>query len=228
MARACRRGERARPECAIRAPTTKWFVSRNPPPHFQGGDSIVSSLIICVVFACPSIRDLRNKRCGNFVTSFKGNRGMRLLELHSSRAASKHNRMLSVLLALALNAGAGAAHAQTTQGELPQSPSGTIRGTVTVLSQQGEPNPLEGIRVELAKSPQDSQPLATLTDAAGPYEFTQSRVGIYTLRVNQQGFKPFAEEVSLAADQTSAQNVTLALATVMDKMAVQDQPPTPS
>ena len=183
----------------------------------------MSSLIICVVFACPSIRDLRNKRCGNFVTSFKGNRGMRLLELHSSRAASKHNRMLSVLLALALNAGAGAAHAQTTQGELPQSPSGTIRGTVTVLSQQGEPNPLEGIRVELAKSPQDSQPLATLTDAAGHYEFTQSRVGICTLRVNQQGFKPFAGTISLSANQTAVVDITLALDTIEEKVEVKEQ-----
>jgi len=88
---------------------------------------------------------------------------------------------------------AGAVRAQTAPQELPQSPNGTIRGAVTVLSQQGEPNPLEGIRVELSKGPQDLQPLATFTDSAGLYEFTQLAGGVYTLRVNQQGFKAFAE-----------------------------------
>jgi len=148
---------------------------------------------------------------------------MRLLELHRSRATSKRNRTLCVLLVLALGVAAGAVRAQTAPQELPQSPNGTIRGAVTVLSQQGEPNPLEGIRVELAKGPQDLQPLATFTDSAGLYEFTQLAGGVYTLRVNQQGFKAFAETISLGANQTSVVDITLALDTVVEKVEVKEQ-----
>jgi Carboxypeptidase regulatory-like domain/TonB-dependent Receptor Plug Domain len=131
--------------------------------------------------------------------------------------------MLSVLLGFALSVAAGAARAQTTERGLPQSPSGTISGAVTVLSEEGKPNPLEGIRVELAKSAQDSSPLATLTDSAGRYEFTQLAGGAYTLRVSQQGFKPFAETVSLGVNQASVADVALVLDTVVEKVEVKEQ-----
>jgi carboxypeptidase family protein len=104
-----------------------------------------------------------------------------------------------VLLAFALSVAVGEAHTQSTQGDLPQSPSGKIHGVVRVLDQQKEPSPLEGIRVELRGSAQDSQLLAVLTDSAGHFEFTQLPPGIYTFRVNQQGFKPFTEMISLNA-----------------------------
>ena len=93
----------------------------------------------------------------------------------------------------------------------------------TVLDQQKEPSPLEGIRVELRGSSQDSQPLATLTDSAGHYEFTQLPAGTYTLRVNQQGFKPFAETVSLNANETSVIGIALALDTVVERVEVKEE-----
>jgi len=65
-------------------------------------------------------------------------------------------------------------------GSPPQSSKGTIRGVVTVLGQQAEPSLLEGVSVELRESSQDSQPLATLTDSAGHYEFTPLPAGKYT------------------------------------------------
>ena len=148
---------------------------------------------------------------------------MRLSKLHRAGAGSGHNCMLSVLLALALSTAAVATRAQTAQRDLAPSPSGMIWGAVTVLSQQGEPNPLEGIRVELAKGPEDLQPLGTVTDSAGHYEFTQLAGGAYTVRVSQQGFKPFAEEVSLGAAQTAVVDVTLALDTIVDKVEVKEQ-----
>src|SRR5207302_11433947 len=111
------------------------------------------------------------------------------LELLRARRSPK--RGFSVLLTLALSVAVGAAHTRSTPAELPQAPNGTIQGMATVLDHEKEPSPLEGIRVELRGSSQDSQPLATLTDSAGHYEFTQLPAGTYTLRVNQQGFKPF-------------------------------------
>jgi len=148
---------------------------------------------------------------------------MRLLGLHSQWEVSKGNRMLSVLLALALNVAAGAARMRTPQRELPQSPSGTIRGVVTVLDQQAEASPLEGIRVELEESSQGSQPLATLTDSTGYYEFVQLPGATYTLRVSQQGFKPFTETISLNADETSVVGIALTLDTVVEKVEVKEQ-----
>src|SRR5713226_1819493 len=103
--------------------------------------------------------------------------------------------LLSVLLALALGVAVDGARAQPAQGEPAQSPSGEIQGIVKVLGQQAEPSFLEGIRVELKKSSQDSQLFTTLTDSTGHYEFTGLLEGTYTLRVIQQGFKPFAETI---------------------------------
>src|SRR5712664_3857465 len=143
------------------------------------------------------------------------------LELDRARQAPK--QMLSVLLAFALSVAIGAARTRTTQGKLPQSSGGTIQGIVTVLGQQAEPSALEGIRVELGESSQDSQPLATLTDSAGHYEFTQLPAGIYTLRVNQKGFKPFSETILLNANETSVVDVALTLDTIVEKVEVKEQ-----
>ncbi len=148
---------------------------------------------------------------------------MRHLELHWARGSPKRNRMLSVLLPLALGAAAGAARGQTTLGSPPQSSKGTIRGVVTVLSQQAEPSPIGGVRVELRESSQDSQPLATVTDSDGRFEFRQMPRGTYTLRVNHYGFKPFAETISLNANETSVVDVGLALDTVVEKVEVKEQ-----
>jgi hypothetical protein len=146
---------------------------------------------------------------------------MHYLELHMARQAPK--RVLNILLALTLNVAVSAARTPSTRRELPQSPSGTIRGEVKVIGQQAEPSALEGIRVELRKSSQDSQLLATLTDSAGRYEFTQLPAGTYTLLVNQQGFKPVAETISLDAIKISVVDIALALDTVVEKVEVKDQ-----
>src|SRR5260370_41065351 len=139
---------------------------------------------------------------------WKGTSCMSHWEPHRMRQASNRDCMICLLLALALGAAANAAGAQTTLGSAPQSSKGAIRGVVTVLGQQAEPSPLEGIRVEATDVFHDSQPLSSLTDSAGRYEFPQLSRGTYTVRVNQQGFKPFAETVSLNANETSGVGIT--------------------
>jgi Carboxypeptidase regulatory-like domain len=145
---------------------------------------------------------------------------MDLLVFH--RPGETSNRMLGALLVVALSAAPGTACAQT-KGELPQSPRCTIRGVVKVLGQQAEPSPLEGIRVELRESSQDSQPLTTLTDSAGHYEFTELREAAYTLSVSQKGFKPFAETISVNANRTSVADISLTFETVAEKVEVKEQ-----
>src|SRR5258708_7101748 len=148
---------------------------------------------------------------------------MRHLELHRTWEASKHNRMLSVLVFLPLCAAAGAARAQTPLVGPPQSTKGTIQGVVTVLSQQVEPSPLEGVSVELRESSQDSQPRATLTDSAGHYEFTQLPGATYALHTIHKGFKPFAQTISLNANQSAVVDIALTLDTVVEKVEVKEQ-----
>src|SRR5260370_940676 len=131
--------------------------------------------------------------------------------------------LLSVLLALAVGVAVGGARAQPAQGEPAQSTSGEIQGTVTVLGQQAEPSSVEGHRVELKESYQDCQLLTTITDATGHYEFTGLLEGTYTLRVIQQGFKPFAKTISLNADKNSVVDIALVLDTVVEKVEVKEQ-----
>ena len=153
----------------------------------------------------------------------KGTGRMRLSELHRPGAASKHKLVFCVLLGIASGVIAGVARAQTAPQESAQSLRGAIRGTVGAPSQEGKPIPLEGIRVELAKSSQGSDPVATVTDSAGHFEFTELAEGTYTLRVKQEGFKPFAESVSFSANQALVANITLALDTIVDKVEVKEQ-----
>src|SRR5229473_3489202 len=144
-------------------------------------------------------------------------------ELHRPQGVDKRRRFVSMLLSLVLSIAANAARARTALGSPPQSSKGTIRGVVTVLSQQAEPSPIGGVRVELMESSQDSQPLATVTDSDGRFEFRQMPRGTYTLRVNHYGFKPFAETISLNANETFVVDVGLALDTVVEKVEVKEQ-----
>jgi len=146
-----------------------------------------------------------------------------MCHFEQSRALQAAKLLLSVLLALALSVAVGAARTLPTQGEPAQSPNGEIQGKVTVFGQQAEPSSLEGIRVELKQSSQDSQLLTTLTDSVGHFEFARLPAGTYTLRVNQQGFKPFAETISVNADKSSLVDIALALDTVVEKVEVKEQ-----
>jgi hypothetical protein len=143
------------------------------------------------------------------------------LELLGARQALKLT--LSILLALALSDGLGAAHARSKQRGLPQSPGGTIQGVVTALGQHAEPSLVRGVCVELTEGSPSPQALSTLSDSMGHYEFSQLPAGSYTLRVNQEGFKPFAETISLNVNQSSVVDIGLALDTVVEKVEVKEQ-----
>jgi hypothetical protein len=150
---------------------------------------------------------------------------MGALKLHRARQFFARKHTLSTCLALALGGAVGATPAQTARGISSQSAIGTIHGVVTVVSQKAEPSPLEGITVQLVEESKGSPLLATATDSAGHYEFTGLSAGTYTIRVSQQGFKPFANTISLHANETSVIDVVLALDTVVEKVEVKEQAP---
>src|SRR4029077_20279424 len=143
-------------------------------------------------------------------------------ELHRPREGFRRNHYLSVLLTLVVSVSAPGARGQATQENLPQTARGAIRGVVTALQQQ-EQSPLAGIQVELKGAGGDSQPVATITDSGGGYEFTKLPHDTYTVRVNKQGVKPFARSILLGANETSVLDVALTLETVVEKVEVQEQ-----
>jgi hypothetical protein len=143
--------------------------------------------------------------------------------LHRPWEAFRRNHYLSVLLTLVVSASASGAPQQATQENPSQSAMGTIRGVVTAI-QQREQSPLEGIQVELKGGGGDSQPaVATITDSEGHFEFTKLTQDKYTLRVNQQGFKPFAQSILLGANETTVLDISLILDTVVENVEVKEQ-----
>jgi Carboxypeptidase regulatory-like domain/TonB-dependent Receptor Plug Domain len=142
-------------------------------------------------------------------------------ELHRPWEAFRRNH-LSVLLTLVVSASAVGARAQATPENPSQSATGTIRGVVTALKPEKQ-SPLEGIQVELEGGGGDLQPVGTITDSEGRYEFTKLPRDKYVLRVNQQGFKPFAQSILLRANETSVLDVVLTLDTVVEKVEVREQ-----
>jgi hypothetical protein len=149
--------------------------------------------------------------------------GMYHSEQHGVCETRKRSHIIAVLLLLALCLAADTTQAQTMIKSPRQSPTGTIGGVVTALKKQTEPSPLEGVSVELTENSQDSQPLTSITDSAGHYEFMLLPAGTYTLRVNQQGFKPFAETISLGAKQPLVVDIDLTFDTVVEKVEVKEQ-----
>jgi len=142
-------------------------------------------------------------------------------EMHTTQKSYKLSRMLRVSLTLALGAAAIIVWGQTTGASPRQASKGTVRGVVSVAGQQTETSPLAGVRVELTDSSPGSQPLSTLTDSDGHYEFTQLPHGTYQLRASQPGCKPFAQTVVLKTNETVV-DVALTLDTVAEKVEVKE------
>jgi Carboxypeptidase regulatory-like domain len=144
-------------------------------------------------------------------------------KIHRQSDISKRSRWFGALVLLSLCLVSVAARAQTALESSSKTSKGIIRGVVTALGEPAEPSPLEGVRVEMTQGSPDSQSLSTLTDSTGYYEFTGLFEGAYTLRVNQQGFKPFAKTIVLNANEISAVDIVLALDTLVEKVEVKEQ-----
>jgi hypothetical protein len=111
-------------------------------------------------------------------------------------------------------------HAQNTPASKPGAAS--LQGTVTRLNEEGQPSPVQGVRVTL--TPESGSPvLTTITDDHGHYAFTGLTGGSYTVEGTLEGFLPYKEVVKLAADGSLVQDFTVKLSTVAMSVEVQGQ-----
>jgi|SRR5690349_13894135 len=130
-------------------------------------------------------------------------------------------RRLSALLILFLGSGTVAVHSVAAQKKVSPFSGQVIRGTVAVQGDGAQSSALEGIKVELVPSASNSQVVSTLTNSEGQYEFSNLPPGAYAIRVAQQGFKPFAENISIEAGEARIVDIALTLETVVEKVEVQ-------
>ena len=111
---------------------------------------------------------------------------------------------------------------QGSQSNSGQGETGAIRGTISTKEENASSG-LSGISVKLSATPPDGNTLSADTDDAGRYEFKGLKPGSYTISINQQGFKPVTNTVSVAAGKEAVQDFTLELETVSQKVEVHEQ-----
>src|SRR5258706_346034 len=97
----------------------------------------------------------------------------------------------------------------------------SIAGNVNVSTGEGQVNNLAGITVKLIDPKTGSALQSTLADESGHFQFTQLVAGTYTLEVSAEGFKAWVKTVTLGQGQATAEDVTLEINSVEEKIEVQ-------
>lgn len=104
-----------------------------------------------------------------------------------------------------------------------QEAAGSVAGTVSVVTGEGQRNNLAGITVKLS-GPVTGAPLqSTITDDNGKYHFSGLAAGTYTLEIGAEGFKPWSKSIALAAGQSATEDATIELSAVSAKIEVQGE-----
>lgn len=106
---------------------------------------------------------------------------------------------------------------------IPQAPTGSISGKVSIAASEGVTNNLSGILVSLTSTTPGVLPQSTYTDSEGRYEFTRLVAAAYTVGINMDGFKPWTATVSLVAGQSIVQDTVLQLNSVVERVEVQGE-----
>jgi len=129
---------------------------------------------------------------------------------------------LTAMLLVACPFLSGVALAQDSKGVEGASAASAVHGVVTHVDLQGQSTALASIPVKLSDS-RRAQPLSTLTDAEGRFEFPQLDAGDYLLEVNLPEFQPFTRKVVLHERETRVEDIGLELETVSQSVEVQAQ-----
>jgi len=99
----------------------------------------------------------------------------------------------------------------------------SISGTVSVVTGQGQVNALAGVSVKLSGPNTEAAPQSTVTDGSGGFRFAQLAPGTFTLEVNAEGFKPWTKTIALGQSQAAAEDATLEISTVDERIEVQGE-----
>jgi len=97
----------------------------------------------------------------------------------------------------------------------------SIVGSVAVNTGEGRVNNLAGITVKLIDPKTGSVLQSALADESGHFQFTQLVPGTYTLEVSAEGFKAWVKTITLGQGQATAEDVTLEINSVEEKIEVQ-------
>src|SRR5207247_4181455 len=98
--------------------------------------------------------------------------------------------------------------------------TGTLRGTVSVSSANGQSENLTGASLKLTAATPSRTPLSTVTSELGEYKFTDLAAGTYTLQVDLDGFKQHSESVNIRAGEATVANIRLELEGVSGKVTI--------
>jgi len=99
--------------------------------------------------------------------------------------------------------------------------SGSIAGSVTVSGGQSQAAGVPGVTVTLTALERDTGSINAVTDDQGSYRFAGLSPGTYSLAVEQDGFEPRREVVSVEGKQSIAHEIVLRLSRVTQQVDVQ-------
>ena len=90
----------------------------------------------------------------------------------------------------------------------PKPARSSIQGVVTAIGPESPATPLRGVALKLSRGSLGAQPLTTLTDVKGHYEFRQLATGTYFLETSVEGLE-FVKTIVLNENETRVENVVL-------------------
>ena len=127
-----------------------------------------------------------------------------------SRLSSEHTSPRSIvaapyLFAILLTLAPFAAAAQSRPID---SPTGSLHGTVSVISPDGQSHGAPGAQVRLTGAAKDTFQL-TIADDSGQYKFDSLCPGNYQLEVTLDGFEEVTKPMIVCAGETNVENIQL-------------------
>ena len=99
----------------------------------------------------------------------------------------------------------------------------SIAGTVVVAAGQSQGTALSGVTVTFAGGEPSTISRASVTDSQSSYRFAGLSPGTYRLAVEQDGFEPRGEVVTVGDKQSIAHEIVLRLSRVTQQVDVQGQ-----
>jgi len=81
----------------------------------------------------------------------------------------------------------------------------SIEGVINLSGQEGNSDPIPGVRVTLTATSSSSQSLSTTTDETGRYQFIEVASGVYRLEADLEGFQTVTKTTELKQGQVKVE-----------------------